>query len=258
MDCTYWLDGVDLHSPTDGRYVMLGTELPSFGAPRTRSTTVPGRRGVLAQRSLSSSELDATVSMMIVGDDYAELESRMAVFLAALPMERFATLTKVMGDVRREAACTVKSVSDPEFKPGDCCFEFTVVFTIPGGAWLDETAVVSSAGNPMTSLAGGNTGYEVQSIAVKPSAGRVEITDVASGDVLVWEGTVVSNYSLMVYPADFTACWVIDSDTVDVSNEISLPVHGWTLTPDASGNVGVELVGALPANVTFTARKAYR
>lgn len=258
MDCTYWVDGVDLHSPTDGRYVMLGTELPSFGSPRTRATTVPGRRGVLAQRSLSSSELDVTVGMMIVGEDYAELDSRMAAFLASLPMERFATLTKVMGDVRCEAACTVKSVSDPEFKPGDCCLEFSVVFTVPEGAWFDETATVSAAGNPMTTLAGGNTGYEVQSIAVVPAAGRVEITDVASGDVLVWEGAVVSGHSLMVYPADFAACWVIGSDTVDVSNEISLPAHGWTLTPDSSGNVGVELVGVVPENVTFTARKAYR
>lgn len=258
MDCTYWVDGVDLHSPANGRYVMLGTELPSFGAPRTRSTTVPGRRGVLAQRSLSSGELDVTVGMMIVGEDYAELESRMAAFLASLPMERFAILTKVLGDVRREAACTVKSVSDPEFKPGDCCFEFTVVFTIPEGAWFDETAVVSAAGSPMTTLAGGNTGYEVQSIVVVPATGRVEITDVASGDVLTWEGAVVPNCSLMIYPADFNACWVVGSGTVDVSNEISLPAHGWTLTPDASGNVGAEVIGALPANVTFTARKAYR
>lgn len=258
MDCTYWLDGVDLHSPTDGRYVMLGTELPSFGAPRTRSTTVPGRRGVLAQRSLSSGELDVTVSMMIVGEDYAELDSRMAAFLGALPMERFATLTKVMGDVRREAACTVKSVSDPEFKPGDCCFEFTVVFTIPGGAWLDEAATVSAPGNPMATLAGGNTGYEVQSIAVVPATGRVEITDVASGDVLVWEGAVVGGGTLTIVPAGFTAYWTVLEETIDVSDELSLPVHGWTLTPDASGNVGVELVGALPANVTFTARKAYR
>lgn len=258
MDCTYWLDGADLHSPADGRYVMLGTELPSFGAPRTRSTTAPGRRGVLAQRSLSSGELDVTVGMMIVGEDYAELESRMAVFLASLPMERFAILTKVLGDVRREAACTVKSVSDPEFKPGDCCFEFTVVFNVPGGAWFDEVATVTAAGNPMTSLTGGNTGYEVQSIAVVPATGRVEITDVASGDVLTWEGAVLNAHSIVIVPDDFVAYWRVSSESLDVSNEISLPAHGWTLTPDATGNVGVEIVGALPANVTFTARKAYR
>lgn len=258
MECTYWLDGVDLHSPANGRYVMLGTELPSFGSPRTRATTVPGRRGVLAQRSLSSSDLDVTVSMMIVGENYAELDSRMAAFLAALPMERFATLTKVMGDVRREAACTVKSVSDPTFKLGEYCLEFTVVFNVPEGAWFDEAATVTTAGNPMSALAGGSSGYEVNSIAVIPAAGRVNITDVASGDVLTWEGSVTENFTLMIIPGDFTAYWAIGVDQVDVSNELSLPAHGWTLTPDGSGNVGVEVVGALPENVTFTARKAYR
>lgn len=263
MECTYLLDGVDLHSPAEGRYVMVGTELPSWGGPRVRSTTVPGRRGVLAQRSLSCGELDVTVSIMLTGASYAELDMRMNNFLGMLPFERFATLQKVTGGTNRIATCLVKSISEPEHRVGDYCLEFTVVFTIPSGAWTDRSAFTCTA-DKLTDTNGGNTGYQVDSITITPNGGRVSITDNTTGDVLLWEGLYRTTGNLVILPAEFRAYWPSNAnadrytDDEDVSDGLLLPPHGWTVTPDATGTVGVTVEGAAASAVSFKIWRAYR
>lgn len=253
MDITYRVNGADVHAPSEGRYVMDGTELPSIGAPRTLLTEVPGRTGVLAQPTVATGEITVAIKLLVFGDSHEQFTERLDRALNVLrPVGSF-ILTRVMGDVERSAPAFVSAISEPKYDTVHHEAELTVTYLIPSGVWCGAPTTVTA--NNLATINGGNAPYQVDRIDVIPDGGRVTITDIASGDVLAWEGEVVVGETLRLYPASFEAHW---SGGVDVSEGLSLPARGWAITPNTWGNVGVQVVGAQAVNVSLVVRRAFR
>lgn len=253
MDITYRVNGADVHAPSAGRYVMDGTELPSLGAPRTRFTEVPGRTGVLAQPTVATGEITVAIKVLVCGETHEEFLARLDSTMNVLRPVGFFILTRVMGDVERSAPACVSAISTPKYDTVHHETEFTVTYLIPSGVWCEAPTTVTA--NNLSSVNGGTAPYEIDKIEITPDAGRVTLTDAPTGDVLTWEGTVVAGEKLLLYPASFEAFW---SSGVDVSEGLSLPSHGWTITPNIWGVLTMTITGAQASNVALTVRKAFR
>lgn len=251
MDITYTIGGVDLHDPTVGRYVMRDTTLPTVGQPRTAITEVPSRYGSLLSTLGTVGASTVTVSLMVVGDTYAQVVERWSDTLRLLRLGDRVSLTRVLGGVTYTASAAVSSVSEPTFNPRERLIEALVVFTIPGALWYGTPVTVTA--DDTSALDGSGGPLRVDEIRVAMTDSTLRITDRVTGLILTWDGDYRSGHTLVIHPETYTADW---DDSTPATAGLSLPTGGWRITPGGDGTVGVTVFGPSASAVTITAARS--
>ncbi|PHP52597.1 hypothetical protein [Actinomyces ruminis] len=250
----YQLDGHDLDDP-QGRWLLTdATTLPSWGAPRLVSTEVPGRTGVLPTVPTSADPITITLGLLITDSGMGRpgLDANLrALAVMFRRHDRLLTLThSPAGAPAREAMVRLSGAIEPEFYPAGSAAVLLVVLEAPSGLWRDVDEAVAPA-TDLSALDGGAMPIPDAVLRVTPSAQRIVIQDAVSGDTLAWEGSLVSGATLIIRPAEFAAVW---STEADATAGLSLPAHGFNLTPDSTGHHGLTVQGGV---VEVVARRCF-
>ncbi|WP_136313877.1 hypothetical protein [Actinomyces procaprae] len=250
----YQLDGQDLDDP-QGRWRLTNTTtLPNWGAPRLINIEVPGRTGFLPTVPTSADPITITLGLLVTDSDHGRsgLDANLQALAAIVRRhDRLLTLTHTLEDgAVRETLVRLSGAIEPEFYPAGSAAVLTVVLEAPSGLWWDVEETVAPS-TDLSPLDGGAMPIPDAVLRVRPSAQRVIIQDVASGDTLTWEGSLVSNGTLTIEPAKFAATW---SNGTDTTKGLSLPAHGFHLTPDSTGRHALTVQGGV---VEVTARRCF-
>ncbi|WP_136192448.1 hypothetical protein [Actinomyces procaprae] len=250
----YQLDGQDLDDPQGRWRLTNATTLPNWGSPRLVNVEIPGRTGVLLVAPTSTDPVTITLGLLVVdsGQGRPGLDANLRALAALLRQQgRLMVLThSPAGGVSRETRVRLSGAIEPEFYPAGSAAVLTVVLEAPSGLWWDVEETVAPS-TDLSPLDGGAMPIPDAVLRVRPSAQRVIIQDVASGDTLTWEGSLVSNGTLTIEPAKFAATW---SNGTDATKGLSLPAHGFHLTPDSTGHHALTVQGGV---VEVTARRCF-
>lgn len=269
----YTLDGKDLDDPR-GRWVLEhGTNLPTWGEPRTTSVDVPGRFGVLPIPATVSGVQTVVLKFRVfswtdggksrckgtltdLDSNLHALRNRLQV-LGRLPVLGFTP----NGGTLRVADVRLKGAVAPVYDADSLTVALTVTYEIPDGRWHDPQPTVQELSS-VNQLNGGTAPITDALLMLAPSANEMVIRDVTSGSTVTWKGSAIpaATDRVLVDVERYTAVrqtstdWEVLSNAVDVSGQISMSAGGFRITPDSEGQVGLQVTGGTGY---VKARRAY-
>ena len=259
MASEYWLDGVDLDQP--GRYrVMLGTLLPAIPSPRTSSTEVPSRNGILDGAATVGGTFTISLNFMVEGENRANLEQNWVSLQRRLRQPRLMDLDyRPAGYGVRTTKVRLQSIAQPSFRYGEWIIETTAVLEAVRGVWQDKDATVQPLDN-LAALTGGAAPITDPVLMLLPTGNTMTVKDQGSSTSITWRGTVPGGERIIVDVASYSAFrqadagWDRTSTATDISAQISMSPTGFRLTPNPEGVITLAVTGG---SGYVSARKAY-
>lgn len=262
---SYLVDGVPLHDPTMGWYVMEGTELPSIGAPRNASVDVPTRNGVIAPATLSHGESTLSVRMMLTGAGGGRAGLAEGFDSLVRLVRSTTSITHELDEAMysRSTPARLSSISTPEYTPDvkgdDPDYECTIVFDLPRGVWAEDVVYTTTV-DDLTVFDGSGAALQDVELVCTPDEGRIVVTDGATGLSLTWEGDVVDDAVLHINPANCSATWYVGEDSsavaeYDASGGLTMPALPWEIRPTSHGILSLEVSGT--SDMTISARRGF-
>lgn len=262
----YRLDGTDLDDAA-GRWRLTDvTTLPTLGAPRLSSVTVPGRNGVLPIAPTTVAPIEVTLGFMVT-DAAASgqtgrrgLDENLRALYARL--RRVGEMSDLVhypaaGTPKRHAAVRVSASIEPKLYPAANVAEVKVVLEAPAGVWEDVDSTTSDAAD-LAGLDGGVMPITAPLVLAVPSAdgSPLRVVDVVSATSLQWSGARVASRTLLIDPASYRATWTNNgwSGGEDVSAGLSISSPPFAITPDVQGHHAVTVTGG---TAQIRARRAY-
>lgn len=238
------MDGVPLHAPENGRYVMEGTVLPAPPALNLSKVTTATRHGVMPVGWGTHAASSVSVAFMVVGDTRAELEERWQALRVLVGRPSMVMEHVVSSGESRTAEVRCEAISEPVYLPQEWAIECTVTFGVPGGVWQDAEL---STGAPGAMGAFEGTVLPITNVEIHGEAttGELVIEDVATGTRVSWVGE--PGAVVTIWPATFKA---VDDDGNDVSSGLFVGARPFQLAPDATGKVDVDATGGLVDAIT--------
>ena len=272
----YSVDGYELMDSA-GRWWVTDTGSAHSPALAKRSVQlqVPGMNGVLDSGRETRESATLPLRVMVKSADPAVREQYWEAVKSLFTLRDTFTLTRTVGSVVRSTAAKLKSVSEPDFRPGAGTIVGVIVMTLLDGAFHGPEADVLRAFNAdfaavaLPALAG-NAAVEDWTIRVTGPATSVTFTDDASATGVGWGGTLAAGQYLFLrgvqarrstVPTD----WI--SGGTDVSGGVTVPPAGLlALTPrvDVSDVLvrsvkwsGVRVGSSAATEVTLRGRSAF-
>lgn len=246
----YYIGGVPLDDPAGRWFVTSETLLPAVSAPRGPSVTVPYRSGVLPLPTRTVDPFQVTVKIVVqdggggragLDRNWHALLSRVGRVGAPVMMQH-----RPPGAVGRQARVRLSGSVEPAFYYHENMIEASLVFEGVEGVWRDEQPATMAASD-LSALGGSPLPVTGALIDVASPTGVVTVTDIASGGVVSWNGTVQAGYSHLVIDTDaYTATFTNTEFGVsgkDWSGSLSLPPYGWAITADSGGVFRVSASG---------------
>lgn len=258
----YRLDGHDLDDPAGRWRLTSATALPTWGAPRSTSITIPGRMGVLPTAPATTDPITIVLGLLVTGTSRAGLDVSLRALAALVRgVGRMMTLTHApAGAPARQALVRLSGSVEPAYYPAGHAATVKIVLEAPEGLWRDTTPTDAPAAD-LSTLDGGVMPITDALILVATPTSAVTITDAASGKTMTWTGTPASGKALLLDPAAYTArltggSWSTTGAT-DASAGLSLSAGGFAIHPDADGHHALTTKGTSTGAVTVRARRAY-
>ncbi|QFY09647.1 hypothetical protein GBF35_25995 [Nonomuraea phyllanthi] len=230
MSATYFLDGVPLDHPAGCWRLKKGTKRRPLPGVRTVNLSVPGRAGDLPVLGLDHEATTLPLALTVysftpsgVDGGAQQMEHNLEALGALLgTRHRLMTLKWVTGSIVRVAGVAVEAVADPEYFPGAAMARLTAVVKVPGVYWRDEadatwTGAMPGVGQVVTPLAGSTGPIADALLRVTGPAVQPAVTDVATGGMVAYTGTVQAGEHLLVDCGGLRAA-VVTTDTWDLTS----------------------------------------
>lgn len=249
-DTTYWVDDSSLDDPAGRWFLSTGSPLSPIAAPILSALRPPGREGVVYAGWTPYAETELPLRIGITDNTsageqgaYLDLVANLRAVAGILFRNSDLTITRLQGGITTSVTGRVSTASDP-LQLDERNAALTVLVTLAPPFWAEVATrdwpgvnVAPSATATISPLSGSTAPILNGAITVAGPCTTFEVRDKQTDRWLKVSTPVASGKTLTIDLAGPSA----KVGTADVTGAIDVGPHGFALTPNAAGDVVVEL-----------------